>query len=84
VQSGRPALPRRDRDDQLAHEIAHSTTYKYKYEYIGQFEAMGLRSRNDEIAPTTVTATPIRLQLDIEHGDVLATPTLGRQLYCPY
>ncbi|WP_136602636.1 DUF7437 domain-containing protein [Salinigranum halophilum] len=60
-------------------EMAHSTTYKY----IGQLEEMGLLSRDDEATPTTVTVTPIRLRLDTEHGDVLATPTLvdavGRQ-----
>ncbi|WP_318570666.1 DUF7437 domain-containing protein [Salinigranum marinum] len=60
-------------------EMAHSTTYKY----IGQLEEMGLLSRNDEVTPTTVTVVPIRLRLDTEHGDVLATPTLvdavGRQ-----
>jgi DNA-binding MarR family transcriptional regulator len=60
-------------------EMAHSTTYKY----IGQLEEMGLLSRDDDVTPTTVTVTPIRLQLDTEHGDVLATPALvdavGRQ-----
>jgi hypothetical protein len=60
-------------------EMAHSTTYKY----IGQLEEMGLLTRDDEVTPTTVTVTPIRLQLDTEHGDVLTTPTLvdavGRQ-----
>ncbi len=60
-------------------EMAHSTTYKY----IGQLEEMGLLSRDDDVTPTTVTVVPIRLQLDTEHGDVLATPTLvdavGRQ-----
>lgn len=61
-------------------EMAHSTTYKY----VGQLEEMGLLSRNEDDTPTTVTVVPIRLQLDTEHGDVLATPTLidaiGRQL----
>lgn len=61
-------------------EMAHSTTYKY----IGHLEEMGLLSRNEETSPTTVTVVPIRLQLDTEHGEVLATPTLvdavGRQL----
>lgn len=61
-------------------DMAHSTTYKY----IGQLEEMGLLSRNEDATPTTVTVVPIRLQLDTEHGDVIATPTLidaiGRQL----
>jgi hypothetical protein len=53
-------------------EMAHSTTYKY----IGQLEEMGLLSPDDDVTPTTVTVTPIRLQLGTKHGDVLATPTL--------
>lgn len=61
-------------------EMAHSTTYKY----IGQLEEMDLLSRNEDATPTTVTVVPIRLQLDTEYGDVLATPALidaiGRQL----
>lgn len=60
-------------------DMAHSTTYKY----IGQLEEMGLLYRDEDAAPTTVTVAPIRLQLDTQHGDVLATPTLidaiGRQ-----
>lgn len=61
-------------------DMAHSTTYKY----LGQLEEMDLLSRNEDATPTTVTGAPIRLRLDSEHGDVLATPTLigaiGRQL----
>lgn len=61
-------------------DMAHSTTYKY----ISQLEEMELLSRNEDATPTTVTVVPIRLQLDTQHGDVLATPTLidaiGRQL----
>ena len=61
-------------------DMAHSTTYKY----IGHLEEMRLLSRNEDAMPTTVTVTPIRLQIDTTHGDVLATPTLidaiGRQL----
>ncbi|WP_049971092.1 DUF7437 domain-containing protein [Haladaptatus cibarius] len=60
--------------------MAHSTTYKY----VGQLEEMDVLSRNEDATPTTVTVVPIRLQLDTEHGDILATPTLidaiGRQL----
>ena len=60
--------------------MAHSTTYKY----IGQLEEMGILTRNDQEIPTTVTVDPIRLQIDTDHGDVIATPTLvdaiGRQL----
>ena len=61
-------------------EMAHSTTYKY----VGQLEETGLLSRNEAATPTTVTVDPIRLELDTEYGEVLATPTLvaaiGRQL----
>ncbi|WP_224337926.1 DUF7437 domain-containing protein [Haloprofundus halobius] len=61
-------------------DMAHSTTYKY----IGQLEEMGVLTRDEDVTPATVTVDPIRLQLDTEHGEVLATPTLvdaiGRQL----
>lgn len=61
-------------------KMAHSTTYKY----IGQLEEMGILTRNEDGKPATVTVDPIRLHLETEHGDVLATPTLidaiGRQI----
>lgn len=61
-------------------EMAHSTTYKY----IGQLEEMGILSRHDNVTPTTVTVSPISLEIDTDHGEVVGTPTLidaiGRQL----
>jgi hypothetical protein len=61
-------------------EMPHSTTYKY----LGRLEEMGLLTRHDDTAPTTVTVDPIRLLLDTEQGVVAATPVLidaiGRQL----
>ncbi|KZN22556.1 transcriptional regulator TrmB [Haladaptatus sp. R4] len=60
-------------------DMAHSTTYKY----IGQLEEMGVLSRHDDETPAMVTVEPIRLQIETEHGNVTATPTLidaiGRQ-----
>lgn len=61
-------------------EMPHSTTYKY----LGRLEEMGLLTRHDNAAPTTVTVDLIRLLLDTEQGVVAATPVLidaiGRQL----
>ncbi|WP_042662497.1 helix-turn-helix domain-containing protein [Haloferax sp. ATB1] len=61
-------------------KMAHSTTYKY----IGQLEEMGILTRAEGEKPASVTVDPIRLHLETEHGDVLATPTLiaaiGQQL----
>lgn len=53
-------------------EMAHSTTYKY----IGQLEEMGILTRHDEKTPATMTVEPIHLQINTDHGDVIATPTL--------
>ncbi|WP_440771283.1 DUF7437 domain-containing protein [Natronorubrum sp. DTA28] len=61
-------------------KMAHSTSYKY----IGQLEEMGILARHDTESPATVTVTPIRLEIETDHGNVTATPTLvdaiGRQL----
>lgn len=61
-------------------EMAHSTTYKY----IGQLEEMKIVSRDEEETPTTVIATPLKLEIDSAHGEFLATPAvidaIGRQL----
>lgn len=60
--------------------LPHSTTYKY----IGQLEEVGVLTRHDAETPTTVTVEPLRLRVDTEHGEVVATPALidaiGRQL----
>jgi len=61
-------------------EMAHSTTYKY----IGQLEEMKIVSRDEDETPTTVIATPLKLEIDGAHGEFLATPAvidaIGRQL----
>lgn len=61
-------------------DLPHSTTYKY----VGELEEMGILTRHEEEQPTTITVEPIRLKLDTDHGEVVATPVLvdaiGRQL----
>ena len=61
-------------------DLPHSTTYKY----VGELEEMGILTRHEEESPTTITVEPIRLKLDTDHGEVVATPVLvdaiGRQL----
>lgn len=60
--------------------MPHSTTYKY----VGQLEEMHVVTRHDEDSPATITATPIRLEIETTAGEVVATPALidaiGRQL----
>lgn len=60
-------------------EFPHSTTYKY----VGELEEMGILTRHEDDTPTTITVEPIRLNLDTDHGEVVATPVLvdaiGRQ-----
>jgi len=53
-------------------DLPHSTTYKY----VSELEEMGILTRNDDETPTTISVEPIRLKLDTEHGDVVATPVL--------
>lgn len=61
-------------------EMPHSTTYKY----VRQLEKMGVLTRNKKDTPTTVTVVPIRLRLEADDGEAVATPVLidavGRQL----
>ena len=61
-------------------DLPHSTTYKY----VGELEEMGVLTRHEDQTPTTITVEPIRLKLDTDHGEVVATPVLvdaiGRQL----
>ncbi|WP_135855406.1 DUF7437 domain-containing protein [Halorussus salinus] len=61
-------------------DMAHSTAYKY----VGQLEEMGLLVRQNAETPATVTVEPIRLRLETDRGNVVATPALvdaiGRQL----
>ncbi|MXV60617.1 transcriptional regulator TrmB [Natronorubrum sp. JWXQ-INN-674] len=61
-------------------EMAHSTTYKY----VGQLEEMDVLTRHDDGKAATVTVAPIHLEIETDHGEVTATPTLvdaiGRQL----
>lgn len=62
-------------------ELPHSTTYKY----VGDLEEMGILTRHEDETPTTISVKPIRLTLDSDHGDVIATPVLiaavARQLH---
>lgn len=61
-------------------EMPHSTAYKY----VGTLEEMGVLRRNDDETPATITVDSIRLEIETDHGDLTATPTLidaiGRQL----
>lgn len=53
-------------------ELPHSTAYKY----VGELEEMGILTRHEDETPTTISVDPIRLKLDTDHGDVIATPVL--------
>lgn len=53
-------------------EMPHSTTYKY----VGKLEEMGILTRREDDAPTTVTVDPIELTLETDDGEVVATPVL--------
>ena len=53
-------------------ELPHSTAYKY----VGELEEMGILTRHNDETPTTINVDPIRLKLDTDHGDVIATPIL--------
>lgn len=61
-------------------DLPHSTAYKY----LGRLEELGVLTRHDEARPTTVTATPVRVGLDVDGETVSVTPVLidaiGRQL----
>lgn len=61
-------------------DLPHSTAYKY----VRELEEMGVLTRQEDETPTTITVEPIRLRLDTDHGEVVATPALvdaiGRQL----
>ena len=53
-------------------ELPHSTTYKY----VGELEEIGILTRHEDETPTSISVDPIRLKLDTDHGEVVATPVL--------
>ncbi len=53
-------------------DLPHSTAYKY----VGQLEEMGILTRHEDETPTTISVDPIRLKLETDHGEVIATPVL--------
>lgn len=61
-------------------DVPHSTAYKY----VGELEEMGILTRHTEETPARISVEPIRLAVDTDHGEVVATPALvdaiGRQL----
>jgi predicted ArsR family transcriptional regulator len=53
-------------------DLPNSTAYKY----VGELEEMGLLTRHDEESPARLSVEPVRLELETEQAEVVATSAL--------